>query len=232
MIVQDVSERGEITVHLALDGAKAWDAGPASGAPVAGQQDREIEESTSPGPPSLNIVTLTLGPDGRLKRTGAVSRIPPELEPHFQFIFGSGLHAETLQRGRLYTLAPLYEGESPGEAGSGDSRATRLRYEGTALHGDHEMARFSILGGYAGSAAPDSVTETVDGDEPRKQEAPPAEARSAAGRPEWKAMGEAVYRTADGFLEKVTFGPASSTSSPEGDGSVEGMTIVRVRTVP
>lgn len=72
----------------------------------------------------------------------------------------------------------------------------------------------------------------IRGDQIDQREVPPAEARSAAGHPEWKAMGEAVYRTADGFLEKVTFGPASSTSSPEGDGSVESMTIVRVRTVP
>ncbi len=213
LTVHGATANGETTLLLSIDrsatpptGANSQYIDPTRGR--GGDEPRTTEgERTEKGPTTL---TVRLGPDGLVKKGAQTLLIPREAEPHLRLIFGSGLHKEVLEPGKMLALAPLYE-ESKSE--TDQANEVRLRFEQIKEIGSSRIARFSILARGGLVPLPRGAQSGPQTRGASQEDKPPTGSGAGKGEPaadsEWRSVGEAVYRMEDGILEKVHFGGSS-----------------------
>ncbi len=210
----------QLTVEVSRAGA-ALDAGSAPGAEArkdvpAGREDKSAPAAERGG--ALGDATtykIALDADGRIRsvqKTGGEALLDEQhLRCSLAVILGSGLHAEPLERGRVY---PIAEGASVLSAGAADASAGRTGQFG----GGKDLAlRFEGLRDRVGGPRGQDAGFTVLADEGAAAHGAALGAgRAQDGRPattpstregERMTIGTATYSTADGLVQRFEVRP-------------------------
>lgn len=197
MVVQEVGAKGEVTLAV-----------------VGFVQPADAE--SPPAAANAQGTILTLSGEGQVTRTADhLPPVPRAFETHLRLVFGSGLHVLPLAELTVYRLEPLLGPKAV-------SDAVHLRFEGLVVEEELELARFTVVEGYALAKpappqAPGNLRNVTgaeggapsggapSGGPPTRLTTSPESATTQVSLPvsleDWVVVGEATYRTADGVLE-------------------------------